>query len=33
MLLLVIIVGTLLGNWQKYAAFLGLANKVTGGQA
>jgi len=31
MLLLIIIVGVLLGNWQDYSKFLGLANTVTGG--
>lgn len=31
MLLLIIIVGVLLGNWNSYAKFLGLANMVTGG--
>lgn len=31
MLLLIIIVGVLLGNWNDYAQFLGLANVVTGG--
>lgn len=31
MLLLIIIVGVLLGNWNDYAKFLGLANMVTGG--
>src|SRR6516162_7100537 len=33
MILLIIIVGTLLGNWPVYSKFLGLANKVTGGHA
>ena len=31
MLLLIIIVGVLLGSWNDYAKFLGLANMVTGG--
>jgi len=31
MLLLIIIVGVLLGNWQVYSKFLGIANTVTGG--
>ena len=33
MILLIIIVGTLLGNWSKYSAFLGLANMFTGGSS
>lgn len=31
MLLVIIIVGVLLGNWKAYSQFLGLANVVTGG--